>query len=76
MMITSKHKKGAKVIRKQPHGDSARSVGMKNVAGNTANKPTYKMNGSRRILFPLSPTQTDHRILSAAVDAVVAEPKK
>ena len=74
-MIAMKARKGAKVIRKNPHGDSGRSVGIKGAARGAADK-TQKLNGNRRILFPLTPTQTDRRILSAAVDTVVAESKK
>lgn len=75
-MIVRKQKKGAKVSRKHPHGDSARSIVLKGAANGGENKTTYKVNGSRRILFPLTPTHTDRRILSAAVDLVVAEQKK
>jgi hypothetical protein len=75
-MIVKKQKKGVKVIRKHPHGDSGRSVGLKGTANGGGNKTTYKVNGSRRILFPLTPTQTDRKVLSAAVDLVVADQKK
>lgn len=75
-MISRKQRKGAKVARKYLHGDSGRSVVMKGAVSKTAHKSAHKMNGNRPILFPLTPTQTDRRILSAAVDTVVAERKK
>jgi hypothetical protein len=75
-MVIKKQKKGIKVSHKNPHGDSGRSVVLKGTANGGGNKTPYKVNGSRRILFPLTPTHTDCRILSAAVDLVVAEQKK
>lgn len=58
--------------KKNLHGESSRSVGMKSTTG----KAQKSVNGTRPILYPLTPTHTDHRVLSAAVDLVVGEQKK
>jgi len=70
----SKERKGAKVIRKSSHGDSRRAAGVRAKGG--VHKSAYTaMNGSFRVLFPVTPTKTSKRVLSSAVSSVVAKMK-
>lgn len=62
--------------RKNDYGDSGRPIGVRGTTNETASKSVFGVMGNRPILFPLTPTHTDSRILSNAVESVVAELKK
>ena len=72
-----KYRKTASVARKHSQtGDSGRSVGLKTSTNGHAQKLGFSVNTIGPVLFPLSPTQTDRKVLSLAVRSVVAEMKK
>jgi len=68
-MAVKRASQGAKVIRKGLHGDSARSVGLKRRTG--VPKSIYKRLEDRPVLVPPVKSDTDPRVLAAAVRAVV-----
>ena len=66
--------KGKKVIRRIPHGDSRRAVGVRS-KGRVQESAYSAMNGGFRVLYPLAPTKTSKKRLSAAVSSVVGKMK-
>jgi hypothetical protein len=72
-MHSVKQRKVAKVSHKRSHGDSTRSVGLKNRG--VVLKSVYKRLENRPVLSPVVRPDTDGRVLLAAVRAVV-DPEK
>lgn len=61
--------KGKKVAKKTPHTDARRSD---KSPGRSERSVYTEMNGHFQVLFPLARTKTDKKVLTAAVDSVVA----
>jgi hypothetical protein len=73
-MEVRREKQGARVTRKTPHGNSRSAASVKTKS--SARKSAYTvLNGSIRVLFPLTPTKIDKRRLSSAVSTVVEKMK-
>lgn len=73
-MTVERRKRGAKVTSKPHHGDSRQAMGVRTKG--RAQKSAYSiLNGHFRVFFPIGPTTTDKRVLSAAVSSVVAKMK-
>jgi hypothetical protein len=68
-MAVKKTLQGAKVIRKDLHGDSTRSVGLKGRSGEL--RSIYRRLENRPVLLPPVKPDTDAKVLAAAVRAVV-----